>query len=81
VQAARALLGWKRCHLAAASHVAESIVEKLESGPGPLTASGSIVAALRSALEHAGIDFLDQHGVRMRPRGLPLQPVNAARAS
>jgi len=47
-------------------------VKRLESKPGIMAAHASTVAALRKALEAAGIEFIDENGggpgVRLRHR-------------
>jgi hypothetical protein len=55
-------------NLAEASSVSLPTIKRLESRPGPLAAHTSTVAALRRALEAAGIEFTngDQPGVRLR---------------
>jgi hypothetical protein len=62
---------WDQRHLAAASSVSLPTVKRLESKPGLLAAHGSTVAALKRALESAGVEFTngDQPGVRLRRTG------------
>lgn len=68
IRAARALLRWEQRHLAAASSVSLPTVKRLESRPGVLAAHNVTVAALKRALESAGVEFTngDQPGVRLR---------------
>ena len=68
VKAARALLRWDQKHLAEASGVSLPSVQRLEAKPGPLAAQASTVMALQSALEAAGVEFLNhgQPGVRLK---------------
>src|ERR1700737_2681983 len=68
IRAARALLRWEQRNLAAASAVSLPTIKRLESRPGPLVAHTSTVAALRGALEAAGIEFTNGNrpGVRLR---------------
>lgn len=72
VRAARALLRWEQRDLAEASTVSLPTIKRLEAKPGPLGAHASTQAALRIALEKAGIDFIDENGggpgVRLRKR-------------
>jgi transcriptional regulator with XRE-family HTH domain len=72
IRAARALLRWEQRDLANASSVSLPTIKRLESRPGPLGAHGSTVAALRKALESAGVEFIDENGggagVRLRKR-------------
>ena len=68
IRAARALLRWEQRHLSEASKVSLPTIKRLESKPGPLTAYSSTMAALRTALEKAGIEFVNggRPGVRFR---------------
>jgi transcriptional regulator with XRE-family HTH domain len=68
IRAARALLRWEQRSLADASSVSLPTIKRLESRPGILAAHGSTVAALKRALEGAGVEFTngDQPGVRLR---------------
>lgn len=65
IRAARALLGWSQDALAEASDVTKKTIADIERGvttnPQSRTAK-----ALREALEAAGIEFLDNNGVRLR---------------
>lgn len=71
IRAARALIGWKQTDLAKASGVSEMSVKNIERGVTDPRAS--TLQALQSALEAAGVVFLDpgHHrdggaGVRLR---------------
>ncbi|MDE1567100.1 transcriptional regulator [Aquabacter sp. P-9] len=73
VRAARALIRWEQKDLAEASKVSLPSIKRLEAQPGALAAQERTVAAIRSALEAAGITFLSQGevadggpGVRLR---------------
>jgi hypothetical protein len=68
IRAARALLRWDQRRLADISSVSLPTVKRLEAKPGMLVAHGSTVAALRRALEDAGVEFMngEQPGVRLR---------------
>jgi hypothetical protein len=68
LRAARALLRWEQADLADASSVSLPTIKRLESKPGIMAAHLSTVAALRKALEAAGVEFSngDQPGVRLR---------------
>jgi predicted transcriptional regulator len=72
LRAARALLRWEQRDLAAASSVSLPTIKRLESKPGIMAAHLSTVAALRKALETAGIEFIEENGggpgVRLRKR-------------
>ena len=70
VRAARALLRWDQKDLAERSGVPLTSVKRLEAKPGPLGAHGRTIAALQSALEAAGITFMNggEPGVRLRAR-------------
>jgi hypothetical protein len=68
VRAARALLRWRQQRLAEASKVSLPSIKRLETTPGPLAAQPRTVAAIRAALEGAGVEFIDggQPGVRLQ---------------
>jgi transcriptional regulator with XRE-family HTH domain len=72
IRAARALLRWEQRDLATASSVSLPSIKRLESKPGVMAAHMSTVAALRKALELAGIEFIEENGggagVRLRKR-------------
>ena len=70
VRAARALLRWEQKDLANASMVSLPSIQRLETKPGPLAAQPRTVAAIRAALESAGVIFVEENGegpgVRLR---------------
>ena len=62
IRAGRMLLRWDLKTLAEAAGVAHVTVRRLEAKPGPLVADRSTIAKLRSALESAGIVFVEDNG-------------------
>jgi predicted transcriptional regulator len=72
VKAARALLRWSQQDLARASTVSLPTIKRLEAEPGPVGGRVATVAAIRAALEAAGVDFIEENGggpgVRLRGR-------------
>jgi predicted transcriptional regulator len=72
IRAARALLRWEQRDLAGASSVSLPTIKRLESRPGIMAAHMSTIAALKRALEAAGVEFIDENGggpgVRLRRR-------------
>ena len=70
IRAARALLRLEQRDLAEASSVSLPTIKRLEAKPGPLGAHDSTLAALRGALENAGVEFIAENGggagVRLR---------------
>ena len=72
IRAARALLRWEQRDLAKASSVSLPTIKRLESKPGIMAAHMSTTVALRTALEAAGVAFIDENGggpgVRLRKR-------------
>ena len=66
IRAARALLRWEQRDLANASGVSLPTIKRLEFAPGTLAAHSSTVAALRRALEFAGIEFTNGNGPGVR---------------
>lgn len=67
LRAARALLRWEQTELANRSGVSKPTIARLEAKPGVISAHAPTIAALRSALEQAGIEFLNdgRPGVRL----------------
>lgn len=71
IRAARALLGWKQTDLATASGVSEMSVKNIErSATDP---RASTLQALQTALEQAGVVFLDPGYVRDGGAGVRLK--------
>ncbi len=70
VRAARALIGWTREQLAASSRVPMRTLARLELGEGE--PQRRTLAAIRAALEAAGVEFIAENGggagVRLRDR-------------
>lgn len=66
LRAARALIRWDQKDLAAQSGVSVPTIKRLEAQLGRLSANTPTLAALRSALEAAGVEFIDDTGVKMR---------------
>jgi ribosome-binding protein aMBF1 (putative translation factor) len=71
IRAGRMLLRWDQKTLAEAASVSHVTVRRLEAKPGPLVADRSTIAQLRSALESAGIAFVEENegegqGVRLK---------------
>ncbi len=67
LRAARALLRWEQTELAKRSGVSKPTIARLEAKPGLLSAHGPTIAALKLALQQAGIEFLNdgRPGVRL----------------
>jgi hypothetical protein len=72
VRAARALLRWEQRDLEHASLVSLPTIKRLESTPGVMRAHRTTLAALKTALEAAGVEFIEENGggpgVRLRKR-------------
>ena len=70
LRAARALIRWEQKVLAHASKVSLGAIKRLESQRGSLAAQSRTVEALKSALESAGVIFVEENGegpgVRLR---------------
>jgi len=62
VKAARALLRWSQSDLAAKSAVSLPTVKRLESQSGDLGGRAETIAAIRAALEAAGVEFIAENG-------------------
>ncbi len=77
-RAARALLDWGQLQLASAANLGESTVRDFEKGRR--VPSTNNLAAIRAALEAAGVIFVDENGegpgVRLRKAILPARMEN-----
>ena len=62
LKAARALLAWSQGELAAAADVSIPTIKRLEAQDGPLRGRNQTGTKIRSALESAGIEFIDENG-------------------
>jgi hypothetical protein len=75
VRAARALLRWSAADLAANSQVGVATIRRVEVIDGELPVIAANEAALRRALENAGVEFIDENGggpgVRLRKSPKP----------
>jgi hypothetical protein len=69
-EAARAMLRWTALDLAAASRVGVATIRRVEVVDGEIPVTAANEAAIRRALESAGIDFIQENetgeGVRFR---------------
>jgi predicted transcriptional regulator len=74
IKAARALLAWSQEQLAAAAAVSIPTIKRLEADEGMLGGRTATGEKIQSALETAGIEFIDENGggpgVRLRKRPL-----------
>lgn len=70
LRAARALIRWTALDLAKASKVGVATIRRVEVLDGEISATVANEAALRRALEAAGVEFIDENGggvgVRLR---------------
>jgi hypothetical protein len=62
LRAARALLRWSALDLAKASKVGVATIRRVEVVEGEIPVTLANEAALRRALETAGVDFIDENG-------------------
>jgi transcriptional regulator with XRE-family HTH domain len=68
IKAARELLGWSQEGMAGASGVSVPTIKRLEAKSGELGGRDETREKIRTALEKAGIEFLDDgQGVRLNP--------------
>jgi transcriptional regulator with XRE-family HTH domain len=72
IKAARALLDWSQERLGGVAGVSIPTIKRLEAQDGPLGGRDDTGAKIRTALEAAGIEFLEENGggpgVRLRKR-------------
>ena len=70
MRAARALLRWTALDLATAAKVGVATIRRVEVIDGEISATAANQAAIRRALENAGVVFIDENGggagVRLR---------------
>jgi transcriptional regulator with XRE-family HTH domain len=62
IRAARGLLGWSQTQLARAAGIGIATLQRLEQNRGVVKGNFSTVLKIQSALEAAGIHFLDDSG-------------------
>lgn len=73
IRAARALLGWKQDDLAKAAKIGIATIRRIEGQDGPVMGYVSTLMRIQSALEQAGIVFIENDagggiGVRLAQR-------------
>jgi transcriptional regulator with XRE-family HTH domain len=72
IKAARALLGWSQEQLASAANVSIPTIKRLEAQDGHLGGRTDTGDKIGTALEKAGIEFIEENGggpgVRLRKR-------------
>jgi hypothetical protein len=75
IRAARALLRWRAQDLARESAVGVATIRRAELVDGRTSMTAANDAAIRRALEDAGVEFIDENGggpgVRLRKRHRP----------
>lgn len=78
LKAARTLIGWSQDELASAAGISLPTIKRLEAAEGLLGGRESTARKIWTALEKAGIDFIDENGggpgVRLRNRQRPKPP-------
>ena len=62
MRAARAMLRWTALDLATASKVGVATIRRVEVVDGEIPVTAANEAAIKRALESAGIDFIDENG-------------------
>lgn len=62
VKAARALLRWSQVDLAERSEVSLPTIKRLEASTGPVGGRDETEKAIRTALEAAGVQFIEENG-------------------
>ena len=78
MRAGRALLGWSQAELAEASTVSLPTIKRMES-VGPGRSAADTVHAVQSALEAAGVAFLDEGATVDGGPGVRLTKIGAAK--
>jgi transcriptional regulator with XRE-family HTH domain len=62
IKAARALLAWSQEQLASAADVSIPTIKRLEANDGPLGGRSGTGAKIQTALERAGVEFIQENG-------------------
>jgi predicted transcriptional regulator len=62
IKAARALLAWSQGDLAKHSLISEPTIARLEAVDGPIAGRPETAEKIRTALEKAGVEFIDENG-------------------
>jgi predicted transcriptional regulator len=62
LKAARTLVGWSQENLAKAARVSLPTIKRLEAAEGLLGGRNATALKIRTALERAGIQFIDENG-------------------
>jgi hypothetical protein len=86
IAAARTLIGLGQAELANRSFVSVPTLKRMEASDGPASGLTNNVAAVRSALEAAGVEFIAENGggagVRLRKippqESIPTEDLNAS---
>ena len=72
LKAARTLVGWSQENLASAAGISLPTVKRLEAAEGLLGGRDTTAQKIQTALEKAGVEFIDENGggpgVRLRKR-------------
>ena len=75
IKAARALLAWSQMELAETAGISIPTIKRLEAYDGPLGGRSDTGDKIQTALEAAGIEFIDENcgglGVRLKKRQRP----------
>lgn len=75
IKTARGLLGWSRDRLAGLCGIPASTMADFEQGQATRAMSADRLAAVRTALEIGGVEFMPENdggaGVRLKARGAP----------
>jgi transcriptional regulator with XRE-family HTH domain len=70
IAAARTLIGLTQAELAHAANISVPTLKRMEASNGPASGLSNNVAAVRTALEAAGVEFIPENGggpgVRLR---------------
>ncbi len=89
IAAARALARIEQADLAKVANISVPTLRRMEASEGPALGMANNVAAVRTALESAGVIFVDEngegHGVRLRkavmgamPAMIPVEDLNGS---
>jgi hypothetical protein len=80
IAAARVLCGMAQADLAAAAMISVPTLKRMEASEGPAAGMANNVAAVRAALEAAGVEFIPENGggagVRLRKQKIETKGID-----
>ena len=63
IRAARVCVGWSQAQLAAAAGVSDMTIKRFETEKGQASGTIASLQRIRTALEEAGVEFIEDDGI------------------